>query len=85
MSRAKRCTACKNCIEDLDGGKHNDNDEWILLSCLFNLNPKFPCDRVFEKDTAIQFARNCSKFSRGTPQVVPIDEGKFIIIDFSKK
>lgn len=60
----KKCTDCKYHITE-EYGNSNYTVEGTNISCLKNMNPKFPCDRGWDLIPEIKFAEECPTFKVG--------------------
>jgi hypothetical protein len=63
-----------------DYGYSNYTVEGTNADCYLNLNPKFPVDNWYGEAEAHNFAKECSRYSKGEPVSLDVDheEGHFL-------
>jgi hypothetical protein len=68
-----RCDECKFCVLE-DYGYSNWTVEGTNVSCVLNLNPKFPADHRWGHSPEAEFAKECSRYTKGDPVEVDVDQ-----------
>ncbi len=68
-----RCDKCKFCVLE-DYGYSNWTVEGTNVSCVLNLNPKFPADHRWGHSPEAEFAKECSRYTQGDPVEIDVDQ-----------
>jgi hypothetical protein len=79
----KTCEECKYCFQR-DYGYSNWTVEGVIINCLLKMNPGFPKDRFYGGDPALLFAEQCSRFVRGEPVDVDVEQEEGPLENYSQ-
>lgn len=76
-----KCDECKFCkLEDY--GYSNYTVEGADISCILDLNPKFPADHRWGEASELEYAKECSRYSKGDPINIDVDHESGHILNY---